>query len=207
MRRALIFLVAAAAALTGCGGGATNAEIAGGGVVKGDTVTVYSLVADPFGAGRDFVDGEKLALADAGGRAGAVGVNFSSLDLGRTPRAAAQVSRRAIADQQIIAVVADATRVTVPLFNAAGILQVAPGGDQSLAAEPRMLPAGRPTVAPLDGGAAPTDLPARFRGAFGRDPSPGAERGYRAMAGILSAIERAGAAGNSRARVLDEYLG
>jgi hypothetical protein len=205
VRRALIFLVAAAAALTGCGGGATNAEIAGGGVVKGDTVTVYSLVADPFGAGRDFVDGEKLALADAGGRAGAVGVNFSSVDLGKTPHAAAQVSRRAIADQQIIAVVADATRVTVPLFNAAGILQVAPGGDQGLTAEPRMLPAGRPTVAPL-GGAAPADLPARFRGAFGRDPSSGAERGYRAMAGILSAIERAGAAGNSRARVLDEYL-
>jgi hypothetical protein len=69
-----------------------------------------------------------------------------------------------------------------------------------------MLPAGRRTVASLDGGSAPADLAARFRRAFGRDPSPGTERGYRAMAGILSAIERAGAAGNSRARVLDEYL-
>ena len=39
-------------------------------------------MTDPGGRNRDFVDGEKLALADAGGRAGSLAVNFNSLDLG-----------------------------------------------------------------------------------------------------------------------------
>lgn len=203
-RRALILV---ALALAGCGASSGD-EISGGGEVIGATVTVYSLTTDPGGAGRDLVDAEKLALADAGGRAGALAVNFSALDLGGADeRLQAQAARRAIADGQIIAAIVDATPVTVPLFNAAGLLQVAPGGDTSLTSDPDALPLGRSTVGvpPPDG--APADFAARFRAAFGRDPAPDAERGYRAMRGVLAAIAEAGTAGTDRDRVAEAYLG
>ena len=126
--RALALL--AVAALAGCGG-ASEGGISGGGKVIGRTVTVYSLTSDPSGSNRDFVDAQKLALSDAGGRAGALAVNFASLELVADDDALqAQAVRRAIADAQIIAAIVDATPVTVPLFNAAGLLQVAPGGDR-----------------------------------------------------------------------------
>jgi hypothetical protein len=208
--RALIALAASALALAGCG--QSVGGIAGGGKVIGRTVTVYSVTTSPAQANRDFVDGEKLALADAHGRAGTLAVNFTSLDLGSgTAEEAATASRRAINDPQIIAAVADATDVTVPLFNAAGILQVAPGGDLALARDPHALPLGQRTVAPLDATAAgrqaaPAGFAARFRTSFGRAPRPGAERGYRAMRSILTAVAKAGTAGNDRQHVIDAYF-
>ena len=116
-------------------------------------------------------------------------VNFNSLDLGADDAAQAEAARRAINDPQIIAAVVDATGVTVPLFNAAGILQVAPGGDFALASDPNALPSGRSTVGGVQG-PCPADFDARFREAFGRDPGAGAGDGYRAMSGVLRAIER-----------------
>jgi hypothetical protein len=166
-------------------------------------VTVYSLVNDPGGAGRDFVEGEKLALSDAGGRADSFAVNFASIDLGADDSAQADSVKRAVQDPQIIAAVVNATPVTVPLFNAAGILQVAPG-DLSVARDPNMLPSGKQTVQSLTG-SVPSDFPDRFRKAFGRAPGSGAEDGYRAMAGVVAAIAKAGAAGNDRTRVIDSY--
>jgi ABC-type glycerol-3-phosphate transport system substrate-binding protein len=205
-RRALVGLTAALLALGGCGG-TSEGGISGGGKVIGRTVTVYSLTSDPSGTKRDFVDAEKLALSDAGARAGSLSVNFASLDLGTDERLQAQAAKRAISDPQIIAAIADANTVTVPLLNAAGLLQVAPGGDASLVGDPQALPSGQRTVGSLPALAAPADFERRFRDAFGRDPSPGAERGYRAMQGVLRAIGEAGAAGNDRARVVDAYLG
>ena len=201
------FLVAlAVVALAGCGT-SKDEGISGGGKVIGKTVTVYSLTSDPGGSGRDFVDGEKLALADAGGRAGALAVNFNSLDLGGSDdQLQAQASRRAISDPQIIAAIVDATNVTVPLFNAAGILQVAASGDPSLASDPQALPSGKHTVGTLPPEAAPADFEARFAKEFGRDPAPSAAEGYRAMKGVLAAISDAGAAGNDRNRVVDAYF-
>jgi hypothetical protein len=194
----------AALALTGCA--STEGDISGGGKVIGRTVTVYSLTTDPAGANRDFVDGEKLALAEAGGRAGELAVNFTSLDLGGTDeKAQAEAARRAINDPQIIAAVVDATTVTVPLFNAAGILQVAPGGDLGLARDPHALPSGEPTVASPTG-SAPSDFDARFQAAYGRAATADAEEGYRAMSGIVRAIAGAGADGNDRTRVIETYL-
>jgi hypothetical protein len=196
--------LAAALALAGCG--QTKDEgIAGGGRVIGGTVTVYSLTSDPAAASRSFVDGEKLALSDAGGRAGQYAVNFSSLALGTDEDAQAESARRAINDPQVIAAIADATRVTVPLFNAAGILQVAPSGDPALIESPDELPSGRDTVGTLKG-AVPADFARRYQAAFGRAPDQSAQMGYRAMAGVLAAIETAGAAANDRTRVIDAYL-
>jgi hypothetical protein len=194
------------AALAGCGS-SSEGGISGGGKVIGKTVTVYSLTSDPGGANRDFVDAEKLALADAGGHAGSFAVNFSSLDLGGADeKRQAQAARRAISDPQIIAAIVDATNVTVPLFNAAGLLQVAASGDPSLAHDPQALPSGKPTVGALPAAPAPADFERRFQAAFGREPKPSAANGYRAMQGSLKAIADAGPAGNDRTHVIDAYL-
>jgi hypothetical protein len=196
--------VLAALALAGCG--QTKDEgISGGGRVIGSTVTVYSLTGDPGGQSRSFVDGEKLALSDAGGRAGDYAINFTSLDLGTDDDAQAEASRRAINDPQVIAAIADATRVTVPLFNAAGILQVAPSGDLALVTNPNALPSGRDTVGTVQG-TVPGDFARRYEAAYERAPDQSAENGYKAMAAVLAAIKTAGAAGNDRTRVIDSYL-
>lgn len=121
--------------LAGCG---ETEGITRGGSIIGETLTVYSLLPAPDrGAARDVVDAERFALARARGRAGAFKVNFASLDSTRGATgeelegAVAQASRQAIVDAQIVAVIADlddsTARTTVPLFNAAGILQVSPG--------------------------------------------------------------------------------
>jgi hypothetical protein len=199
-------LIAVLALVAGCGGTAEGG-ISGGGKVIGKTVTVYSLTSDPGGSNRDFVDAQKLALADAGGRAGAFAVNFSSLDLGGADQERqAQAVRRAISDPQIIAAIVDATEVTVPLFNAAGILQVAASGDPSLATDPQALPSGKQTVGALPTTPAPGDFDRRFKDAFGRDPKPSAQTGYRAMQGALHAVAGAGTAGNDRTRVIAAYF-
>lgn len=202
MKRAAI--LAATLLLAGCGQ-SKDEGIAGGGKVIGRTVTVYSLTNDPGAVSRSFVDGEKLALSDAGGKAGEFAVNFTSLDLGTDEDAQAETSRRAINDPQIIATIADATRVTVPLFNAAGILQVAPSGDPELVSNPNELPSGRSTVGRLEG-TLPSDFAARYEREFDRAPDQNAENGYKAMAAVLAAIKTAGAAGNDRTRVIDAYL-
>jgi branched-chain amino acid transport system substrate-binding protein len=130
--RALALALAAAAILTGCGTGSGSIEA--GGEITGDTLTVYSLL--PFtGPGaattQDLVEGQKLALARSGARIGTRLVNFSSRDLGTGPEAAAEAARSAMRDPAVIAVISDldsrTARVTVPLFNEAGVLQLSPG--------------------------------------------------------------------------------
>jgi hypothetical protein len=191
-----------ALALAGCGTGA-DAQIAGGGQLGGRTLTVYSLTRDPYGATRDEVDGEKLALQQAHGKVGSLLVNFAAFDVGTTTSAAASATQRAIEDPQIIAAVVDATPVTVPLLNAAGILQVAPGGDAALGRDPQATPSGRRTLAPLAPGAVPPGFAGAFKTAFGRAPTAQARTGYRAMQAILRAIARGG---NDRTRVIKAYF-
>jgi hypothetical protein len=198
-------LPALALLLAGCG---TNAdtEIAGGGQLGGRTLTVYSLTPDPTGAWRDFVDGEKLALAHAHGRVGRLIVNFAALDLGATRASAATATQRAIEDPQIIAAVAVSTPVTVPLLNAAGILQASPGGDPRLARDPDLNPSGHRTAAGVlaDLGSLPGfDA---FQRTFGRAPTARARGGYDAMRQVLAAIRRAGRRGNDRTQVIRAYL-
>jgi hypothetical protein len=198
----------AALALAGCGTDADR-QIAGGGELGGRTLTVYSLTRDPSGASRDFVDGEKLALAQAHGRVGRLIVNFAALDLGATRASAATATQRAIEDPQIIAAVVDATPVTVPLLNAAGILQVAPGGDPRLAEDPDANPSGQRTLAgiladPFVAGRPGFDTP--FQRTFGRAGTADAREGYDGMREILAAIARAGRRGNDRTQVLRAYL-
>ena len=144
MRR-LAAALAVAVVVAGCG---SSAGITDGGTIIGRTVTVYSLLPAPGVAGpaRDVRDGEKLALAQAGGRAGAYSVNYVSLDE-RSPAGAAAAARQAISDPQVVAVIGSLESaealVSIPLLNAAGILQVSPGaGDPGLTVGDDHYPAG-----------------------------------------------------------------
>ncbi len=154
------------AALAGCG--PERGAITAGGRVAGDNLTVYSSVPQPDrGVGRDMVDASKLAIAEAGGRAGDFGINFVSVDEGELGapnprRVPAKAAEQAIRDAQVIAVVgalrSDAATTMLPLFNAAGVLLVSPGAGYAGFTEPvgpgepeRWSPSGRDTFARVIG--------------------------------------------------------
>ena len=157
MRVALAAL-AAAVVLAGCGSEGTE----GGGRVAGDNLVIYSFLPDTPVA-RDIVDGEKLAIAEAGGRAGDFTINFAvAHEPPSGPERIASATREIVHDLQISAVIGDldsqTARTTVPLFNAAGILHVSPG-----ATYPGF-------VAAFPGG--PKDEPARWQPARKRTFAP-----------------------------------
>jgi ABC-type branched-subunit amino acid transport system substrate-binding protein len=154
MRRAWI-VVLGALLLAGC---ENDEGIDRGGSVIGSTLTVYASLPDPHsGADRDIADGEKLALAQRGGRAGEFGVNFALLDEVEDDPAerqahAADVARLIVHDPQVIAAIgaerSETARTMVPLIDAAGVLLVSPGAaDPALTADPVYSPSGRRTFA------------------------------------------------------------
>jgi branched-chain amino acid transport system substrate-binding protein len=134
--------VAAALAfgVTACGsdnnsGGSSSSG--GGSAAK--SVTVYSSV--PLqGASRastaDLVDGAKLALEQAGGKAGNIKVKYVSLDDSTaqagnwTPEATSANARKAAADPSTAAYIGEfnsgASAVSIPILNEAGIPQISP---------------------------------------------------------------------------------
>ncbi len=88
------------------------------------------------GISAEIVDGEKLALAQAGGHVGPFSVGYVSLDdadpnSGKLdPGATASDAKMAAQDTTTIAYLGEyesaATAVSLPLINAAGILQLSP---------------------------------------------------------------------------------
>jgi branched-chain amino acid transport system substrate-binding protein len=107
--------------------------------IIGDSLTIYSSLplTGPLAAvGRDIVRAEKLALSDAGGRAGDYNVSFVSLDSadpetgGWDPGRVASNARRAVQTPNTIAYLgeleAGASAVSLPILNEGGILQVSP---------------------------------------------------------------------------------
>jgi branched-chain amino acid transport system substrate-binding protein len=161
---------AAATALGGCGG-VGSADVSD---AAGSQLAVYSslpLQGPDAQASQQIVDGEKLALADARGRAGDFKVGFVSLDDANpasgqwSPGVTATNAKTAADDTSTIAYIGDydsgATAVSLPLMNAASILQLSPaspyvGLTSSLDAgqdEPeRFYPTGRRTFARLQPG-------------------------------------------------------
>jgi branched-chain amino acid transport system substrate-binding protein len=161
---------AATAALGGCGGvgSAYTTEAAG------SQLAIYSslpLQGPEAQASEQIVNGEKLALADARGRAGDFKVGYLSLDDANpttgqwSPGMTATNAKTAADDTSTIAYLGDydsgATAVSLPLINAAGILQISPaspyvGLTSSLDAgqdEPeRFYPTARRTFARLQAG-------------------------------------------------------
>jgi branched-chain amino acid transport system substrate-binding protein len=165
---AAIALPALALGAGGCGG----VSASGASEATGNQLAIYSslpLAGPAAPIAREMVNGERLALADAGGRAGRFRVGFVSLDdsnpqTGKLdPGVTAANAKMAAQDQSTIAYVGEygsaATAVSLPLINAAGILQVSPGSPyvgltSSLDAgqyEPqRFYPSGRRTFGRLE---------------------------------------------------------
>ncbi|HYM44563.1 MAG TPA: branched-chain amino acid ABC transporter substrate-binding protein [Solirubrobacteraceae bacterium] len=132
---ALAGALAATAVLgaSGCGG------VSGAASSQGNQLAVYSSLPlqGPSGAiSKQIVNGEKLALYDSGGQAGQFKVSYASLDdsnpaSGRwDPGVTASNAKTAAEDPSTIAYLGDydstATAISLPLVNAAGILQVSP---------------------------------------------------------------------------------
>ncbi len=132
---ALAGLAGLAAVLSGCGG----VGVSGAASIVGDQLTVYSsmpLQGPTAGVAEQIVNGEKLALAQVGGRVGPFKISFVSLDDAKPttgqwePGVTATNAKTAAQDTSTIAYIGDyssaATAVSLPLTNAAGILQVSP---------------------------------------------------------------------------------
>jgi branched-chain amino acid transport system substrate-binding protein len=132
----LVAVALTGAAAAGCGG--VNAS--GASEATGNQLAIYSslpLHGPSAAIGEEISDGERLALADAGGRAGRFRVGYVSLDdsnpiTGKLdPGITAANAKMAAADTSTIAYLGEygsaATAVSLPLTNAAGILQVSPG--------------------------------------------------------------------------------
>jgi branched-chain amino acid transport system substrate-binding protein len=107
--------------------------------IIGDTLTIYSslpLQGPLAPVARDIVRAEKLALKEAGGRAGEYDVSYVSLDssdpeTGRwDPARVAANARRAIQTPNTIAYLGElesgASAISLPIVNEGGILQVSP---------------------------------------------------------------------------------
>jgi branched-chain amino acid transport system substrate-binding protein len=163
-------LVAVVPALAGCGG----VDVSGATETTGNQLAVYSslpLQGPSATISAEIVNGERLALADVGGHIGALKVGYVSLDDANPktgeldPGATSTDAKTAAQDTSTIAYLgelgSEATAVSLPLINAAGILQVSPGSPyvgltSSLDAgqdEPaRFYPSGKRTFARLQPG-------------------------------------------------------
>jgi branched-chain amino acid transport system substrate-binding protein len=132
---ALAILAALAGVMSGCGGVA----VSGAASAIGNQLTIYSSVPlqGPTGAAStQIVNGEKLALSEAGGHVGPFKVSYVSEDDSSPksglwePGVTATNAKSAAQDTSTIAYLGDlnsaATAVSLPLINAAGILQVSP---------------------------------------------------------------------------------
>jgi branched-chain amino acid transport system substrate-binding protein len=122
-------------ALPGCGG--VGSSPAAGTV--GSQLTIYSglPLQGPDGPiSKQIVGGEKLALADAGGRVGRFTISYVSLNDSNTttgewdPDVTSANAKAVAQDPTTIAYIGDfnsgATAISLPLVNSAGILQVSP---------------------------------------------------------------------------------
>jgi branched-chain amino acid transport system substrate-binding protein len=128
-------LALAGAALSGCGG----VGVSGAASAIGNQLTVYSSLPLQGSSGpvsEQIVNGEKLALAEASGHVGPFKISYVSEDdsgagSGQwSPDVTATNAKAAAQDTTTIAYLGDynsaATAVSLPLINAAGILQVSP---------------------------------------------------------------------------------
>ncbi len=132
-------LMVVALAVAACGGGGDGAG-GGGDGGGGERLTIYSSL--PLqGAARAqaeaTVKGARLALEQAGGKAGRFTIEYRSLDDstaqagGWDPGQTSANARKAVSDESTIGYIGEfnsgATAVSLPILNEAGIAQVSPG--------------------------------------------------------------------------------
>jgi branched-chain amino acid transport system substrate-binding protein len=128
-------LVVAALGVTGCGG----VGVSGASSAVGNQLTIYSSLPlqGPSGpSSQQIVNGEKLALSEAGGRIGPFKISYLSMDDSSpstgewNPGVTATNAKTAAEDTTTIAYLGDynsgASAVSLPLINASGILQISP---------------------------------------------------------------------------------
>src|SRR3954453_1664000 len=141
MQRTLIAAEALALTIAACGSDEpSGGKRAGGGESAGKQLTIYSSL--PLqGAARAqseaAVNGAKLALEQAGNKAGKFPIKYVSLDdstaqaAGWEPNATSTNARKAASDKSTIGYMGEfnsgATAVSLPILNEAGIAQVSPG--------------------------------------------------------------------------------
>lgn len=132
--RTALALTAAALALAGCTGAG-----AGGDTVSGDVLRIYSsqpLRGTLAAQAQAIVRGERLALQDAGGRAGRWRVEHRALNDADPvsgiwePGLVSANARRAAQDDKTIAYLGEtdtgASAVSIPILNETGVLEVSP---------------------------------------------------------------------------------
>jgi branched-chain amino acid transport system substrate-binding protein len=119
-----------------CGGGDDDGSSKDD--VTASTLTVYSglpLRGPAAAQSLSIVNAEKLALEDAGGRAGSFVVKYVSLDdssgpVGWEPKTVSAAARKAAQDKTTIGYLGDldsgASAISIPVLNEAGILQISP---------------------------------------------------------------------------------
>jgi branched-chain amino acid transport system substrate-binding protein len=125
--------VVLAALASGCG------SVSGTASAIGNQLTIYSslpLQGPSGGVSQQIVNGEKLALYQTGGHVGSFKVSYDSQDDSNTttgewdPSVTAANAKTAANDPSTIAYLGDynsaATAISLPLINAAGILQISP---------------------------------------------------------------------------------
>jgi branched-chain amino acid transport system substrate-binding protein len=111
----------------------------GGGTVSGNQLTIYSslpLQGDSRVQGTATVNGEKLALEQAGGKVGKYTIKYVSLDDATAtagkwePGQTSSNARKAAQDPKTIAYLGEfnsgASAISIPILNQAGILQISP---------------------------------------------------------------------------------
>jgi hypothetical protein len=202
---ACVVAVVGVVALSGCGGSSSTAA---------PTVSLWT--SAPESNFREVNAGAKLALADAGGRAGKFRVNYSARQISddepQSTADALAAARMTLQDTQSSAMltsVADApARAAITLLNEAGIGTVSLG-DAALktqACSPRsnFYPDGRATAVVVDPAAAvPGAWAARFHRTYERAPTPDAYRAYLGTQAILRALAAPGVATNDSPPRLD----
>jgi branched-chain amino acid transport system substrate-binding protein len=131
----LAALAAVAPALAGCGG----VGVSGATETIGNQLAIYSslpLQGPEAASSTEIVNGERLALSQAGGHVGQFKIGYVSLNDANPktgqldPEATSTNAKDAAQDTSTIAYLGElssaATAVSLPLINAAGILQVSP---------------------------------------------------------------------------------
>jgi branched-chain amino acid transport system substrate-binding protein len=134
-------LVGAVLVLGACGSSSSNSSSGGSSSGGGNTITIYSSLplqgavtqqTDPL------VNGIKLALSQAGGKAGQFKINYVSMDDSTATSAAttcddnqtAANARRAATDSKAVYYIGEfnsgCSKVSIPILNRAGIPQVSP---------------------------------------------------------------------------------
>jgi branched-chain amino acid transport system substrate-binding protein len=142
MHKPIIGAAAAAVLAIGfaaCGGNDNGSSTSGGGGAGRTSLTIYSslpLQGDSRPQSQDVVDGEKLALQEAGGKVGNYTIKYVSLDDATAaagkwdPGQTSSDARKAAQDQSTIVYLGEfnsgASAISIPILNEANVLQISP---------------------------------------------------------------------------------